>query len=110
MVDRAQGSLPGELIGDALGSQVEFIGPEDIAQIYPKGVRELRGGGTWDTLAGQPTDDSEMARLLARSLIKNGRYGEDEVWREYKFWLDSGPFDVGGTTISGRRSGPSAGT
>lgn len=99
-VDRAQGALLGQLIGDALGSQVEFMDPEDIAFAYPQGVREMRDGGTWDTVAGQPTDDSEMALLLARSLIKNGRYDPHKVWAEYEFWLDSDPFDVGGTISS----------
>ena len=78
---RAQGCLLGQLAGDALGSLVEFRTPEDIRRQYPKGVRELSDGGTWNTVAGQPTDDSEMALLLARMLADQGRYDPDEAKR-----------------------------
>jgi len=61
MLERAQGCLLGQLAGDALGSLVEFQTPENIRREYPNGVRELADGGTWNTLAGQLTDDSEMA-------------------------------------------------
>lgn len=33
----------------------------------PTGVLELVDGGTWNTIAGQLTDDSEMALLLAQN-------------------------------------------
>ncbi len=67
MLERAQGCLLGQLAGDALGSLVELQKPEQIRREYPNGVRELADGGTWNTIAGQPTDDSEMALLLART-------------------------------------------
>jgi len=63
MLERAQGRLLGQLAGDALGSLVEFRSQDDIRREYPNGVRELTDGGTWNTIAGQPTDDSEMALL-----------------------------------------------
>ena len=68
-LSRAQGCLLGQLAGDALGSLVEFRSPADIRFQYPDGVRDLADGGTWDTIAGQPTDDSEMALALAESLL-----------------------------------------
>ena len=64
VASRAQGCFLGQLAGDALGSLVEFQTPEQIRQAYPNGVQELVDGGTWNTIAGQPTDDSEMALLL----------------------------------------------
>jgi ADP-ribosylglycohydrolase len=100
---RAQGCLLGQLVGDALGSLVEFQPPEQIRREYPNGVRELTDGGTWDTIAGQPTDDSEMALLLARMLVDQGRYDPAEARKAYVFWLDSGPFDCGMTVSSGLR-------
>lgn len=103
---RAQGCLLGQLAGDALGSLVEFRTPEDIRCQYPKGVRELSDGGTWNTVAGQPTDDSEMALLLARMLADQGRYDPDEAKKAYVFWLDSGPFDCGHTIARGLRGRP----
>jgi len=98
LLARAQGCLLGQLIGDALGSLVEFQGPDSIKSHYPQGVRELQDGGTFGTLAGQPTDDSEMALMLARCLVRDGGYEAGAVLEAYVHWLKSGPFDVGNTT------------
>jgi ADP-ribosyl-[dinitrogen reductase] hydrolase len=87
MLERAQGCLLGQLAGDALGSLVEFQTPEQIRREYPQSVRELADGGTWNTIAGQPTDDSEMALLLARMLADQGRYDPKEARKAYIFWL-----------------------
>ena len=105
-LSRAQGCLLGQLAGDALGSLVEFRTSQDIKDQYPQGVRELADGGTWNTIAGQPTDDSEMALLLARMLVDQGRYDPKEARQAYLFWLDSGPFDCGMTISSGLRGRP----
>jgi len=96
-VKRAQGCLLGQLAGDALGSLVEFRHSADIRAEYPGGVRRLADGGTWNTIAGQPTDDSEMALALARSILRMGRYDAVDAAGAYKEWLDSRPFDVGNT-------------
>ena len=101
MLNRAQGCLLGQLSGDALGSLVEFQTPKQIRWGYPDGVRDMADGGAWDTIAGQPTDDSEMALMLARSLLDLGRYDREAVRNAYIFWLDSGPFDCGSTVASG---------
>ena len=65
---RAQGCLLGQLVGDSLGSLVEFESPEEVRSRYPHGVRDLADGGPFNLIAGQPTDDSEMALALARML------------------------------------------
>ncbi len=93
----------GQLAGDALGSLVEFQSADQIRRNYPQGVRELADGGMWNTLAGQPTDDSELALLLARMLIEHGAYDAEAALRVYQYWLDSGPFDCGMTVASGLR-------
>ena len=79
LVARAQGCLLGQLAGDALGSLVEFQSPATIRAAYPNGVRELAEGGCWNTIAGQPTDDSEMALALARTLAEHGTYSAKRV-------------------------------
>ncbi len=106
MLSRAHGCLLGQLAGDALGSLVEFESPEMIRHRYPDGVRELADGGTWDTIAGQPTDDSEMALLLARMLVKVGSYDPKAAFEAYRFWIDSAPFDCGTTTSAALRGSP----
>ena len=103
---RAQGCLLGQLAGDALGSLVEFQTPGQILQEYPDGVRDLADGGTWNTIAGQPTDDSELALSLARVLVRLGRYDAREAWKAYVSWLNSEPFDCGATIAGGLRGHP----
>ncbi len=105
-LSRAQGCLLGQLAGDSLGSLVEFRTPDDIRREYPNGVRALADGGTWNTIAGQPTDDSEMALLLARMLADQGRYDPEEARKAYMFWLNSDPFDCGMTVASALRGRP----
>lgn len=105
-LSRAQGCLMGQLAGDSLGGLVEFSSRESILGKYPDGVRLLEDGGTWGTLAGQPTDDSEMALMLARSLVRNKAFDKDDVLKSYRYWLDSHPFDCGFTTSSGLRGNP----
>lgn len=103
LLSRAQGCMIGQLAGDALGGLVEFQSPAEILGRYPDGVRELAPGGTWNTLAGQPTDDSEMALLLARMLVERCTYDAGAALGAYRYWLASGPFDCGATTLSGLR-------
>ena len=59
-------------------------------------------GGRWSLLAGQPTDDSEMALALARSIVEHDGFERDAVLDAYRGWLRSSPFDVGETV--GRRA------
>ena len=105
-LDRARGCLIGQLAGDSLGSLVEFQTPEAIRRRYPDGVRDLEDGGTFDTLAGQPTDDSEMALALARTLIARGTYDPSAANGAYVEWLDSHPFDCGLTIRNGLLGNP----
>lgn len=101
MMDRAYGCLFGQLAGDSLGSLVEFKDALEIADLYPGGVRDLKDGGTWNLLAGQPTDDSEMALALARAITARQGFEESSVAEAYIRWWKSEPFDIGFTTSSG---------
>ncbi len=105
---RAQGCLLGLLAGDSLGGLVEFRDPAWIRENFPAGLRELEDGGQWNTLAGQPTDDGEMALHLARTLVRDGAFQPEAVLESYRGWLHSGPFDVGTTTRLGLRARPDA--
>ena len=107
---RAEGCLLGQIAGDSLGSLVEFRTAESIKREYPNGVTELADGGTHSTLAGQPTDDSELALMLARSLVAEGTYNRDKVFQSYVYWLRSGPFDCGTATRTGLTGKPIADT
>ncbi len=104
--DRARGCLLGQVIGDSLGSLVEFRSAQGILRDYPGGVRELADGGTYNNIAEQPTDDTEMALALARSILRHGDFHADAVREAYVSWMESDPFDIGATTSSGLRGSP----
>ena len=114
VLQRAQGCLLGQLAGDALGALVEFQSADRIAAAYPDGgPRQLADGGPHRIIAGQPTDDSELALVLARSLVAARGFDQEAVARAYAGWYHGWthtlepqacahrwcrPFDVGSTT------------
>ncbi|HEX7219541.1 MAG TPA: inositol monophosphatase family protein [Burkholderiales bacterium] len=100
-VERAQGCLLGQVIGDSLGALVEFKSAAEIAAAFPGGVRELADGGVYHTIAGQPTDDSEMALALGRSLLLENEFNKEKTLSAYREWLQSRPVDIGTTTERG---------
>ena len=100
-LERAHGVLLGQVIGDSLGSHTEFKIPKEIARLFPGGVRELADGGPHHTIAGQPTDDSEMALTLARALLRHHGFERDKVLDAYREWLQTRPIDIGETTERG---------
>ncbi|GMV43509.1 MAG: hypothetical protein AMXMBFR64_52250 [Myxococcales bacterium] len=99
VLSRAQGCLLGLVAGDALGGLVEFKTAATIAALWSEGPRDLIDGGHWNTLGGQPTDDSEMALCLARALVASG-LDEEAIARAYAWWYRSPPYDMGGTTAT----------
>ncbi len=106
--DRALGCMLGMIIGDSLGSQVEFQDAETIRATYPGGVRELAESPVWHTMAGQPTDDSELGLALARSLVRARRYDPENAAAAYGRWYASKPFDCGHATGIAFRAAASA--
>ncbi len=97
LLARAQGCLLGQIAGDSLGALVEFARADEVARAHPDGPRRLQDGGVWGLLAGQPTDDSEMALTLARSILDHGSYDAEATLRAYREWQASRPFDMGHT-------------
>jgi ADP-ribosyl-[dinitrogen reductase] hydrolase len=88
--DRVVGSLLGLALGDALGAPFEFRRAKDIPSPVP--AFEL----PWALLPpGSPTDDTAMARNLARSLEGRGGFDPDDVVLRHLEWLATDPPDVG---------------
>ena len=108
LLARAQGCLLGQVAGDSLGALVEFARADEVARAHPDGPRRLQDGGVFGLLAGQPTDDSEMALTLARCILARGSYDAEATLRAYREWQASNPFDMGHTVraaLAGRRRG-----
>ena len=91
---RVQGGLTGMLAGASLGSLTGGRGADEVAQVWPQGVRELADGGPWGTLAGQPTGDAELALALARALVRERGFDPNQALLAYRHWLASGPFEI----------------
>lgn len=95
---RAHGCLIGQLAGDALGTTVAYRMTDEISSRYPEGQPlTMQGEGAWDTLAGQLSDASELALMLARSIVSGRCYDAETAARYYTWWFRSDPFDVGNT-------------
>jgi ADP-ribosyl-[dinitrogen reductase] hydrolase len=67
-VARAQAALLSFLTADALGVQVEFLSSDERSSLNDETLLTLQETGPWHTLAGQPTEDGELAILQARML------------------------------------------
>jgi ADP-ribosyl-[dinitrogen reductase] hydrolase len=97
--DRYRGALLGLACGDAVGTAVEF---------KPRGsfppLVDMHGGGPFDLLPGQWTDDTSMALCLADSLLEcRGFDARDQMQRYLRWWRDGYRsstgrcFDIGNT-------------
>lgn len=95
--DRYRGAMVGSAVGDALGATVEFTSRAEIQARH--GVhRDITGGGWLHLAAGEVTDDTQMARCLARSLVSRGRFDGDDIAANFVEWYRSNPPDIGNTT------------
>ena len=58
----------------------------------------MPGGGPHKVAPGQITDDGELTLSLMEGLIKgNGNLDMREIVKYYGRWIQSKPFDIGGT-------------
>ncbi|MGW1746860.1 ADP-ribosylglycohydrolase family protein [Streptomyces sp. NPDC002092] len=93
--DRALGTVIGSAVGDALGAPFEF-GPEGAfsARFPEPGLGgEMCGGGGWDP--GEATDDTQMAVLVAESLLEQGGLELPDIFARFRRWAAADPKDIG---------------
>ncbi len=94
-IQRAAGAVVGSAVGDALGGPFEF-GPQGAfsARFPASGDGgEMRGGGGWDP--GEATDDTQMAVLVAESLLEQGGLDLPDIFARFQRWAASDPKDIG---------------
>ncbi|MEU3727813.1 ADP-ribosylglycohydrolase family protein [Streptomyces sp. NPDC033538] len=93
--ERALGAVIGSAVGDALGAPFEF-GPEGaFSARFPRPGQggEMCGGGGWGP--GEATDDTQMAVLVAESLLERGRLDLPDVFWRFRRWAAADPKDIG---------------
>lgn len=93
--ERAAGAIVGSAVGDALGGPFEFGPPGVFSTRFPTPDTgdEMCGGGGWDP--GEATDDTQMAVLVAESLLERGGLDLPDVFARFRRWAASDPKDIG---------------
>lgn len=98
-IARYGGSLLGLAVGDAVGTTLEFKPPGTFTPI-----KDMVGGGPFQLIPGQWTDDTSMALCLAESLIEKQGFDPIHQLQKYQQWYRQGHlsstgrcFDIGGT-------------
>lgn len=101
LIERYRGCILGLATGDALGAPIEFKRPGTFTPID-----DMVGGGSFNVLPGQWTDDTSMALCLAESLIEQQGFNPVNQLQKYVQWLRQGHlssidrcFDIGNTTL-----------
>ncbi|WP_030224909.1 ADP-ribosylglycohydrolase family protein [Streptomyces sp. NRRL WC-3626] len=92
---RALGAVIGSAVGDALGAPFEF-GPEGAFSARfpaPGAGGEMCGGGGWEP--GEATDDTQMAVLVAESLLEHDGLDLPDVFDRFRRWAAADPKDIG---------------
>src|SRR3954468_18140486 len=108
---RVAGALVGSAVGDALGAPFEFGPAGRSSTRFPSPARgantEMCGGGSLGWAPGEFTDDTQMALLVATSLVECGGLDEADLFQRFRAWLEAGPPDVGNQTRAVLGSGRS---
>ena len=99
---RSAGALVGSAVGDALGAPFEFGPPGQFSARFPAPARgahtEMCGGGALGREPGEFTDDTQMALLVATSLVERGGLDETDLFDRFQCWAQADPPDIGNQT------------
>ena len=101
---RIRGTLLGLAVGDALGTTHEFkrLKAQPFPQLAEGPLKSIVGGGPFNLVPGQVTDDTQMAVCLSDSLMARGCLDVDDVARRYAEWMNYA-FDIGAQTSAALR-------
>ena len=91
-LDKVQGCLVGLAAGDALGAPLEFKSRDAVRVKYPTGLRDFIASPLWS--AGEYTDDTQMALIIADSLLDRQRLDPAGISEAFQHWARSAK-DVG---------------
>lgn len=91
--DRVIGSMLGLALGDALGAPFEFLRGANVPDPVPALERPWMG-----LPPGSTTDDTAMARNLARSLAERDGFDPRDLVARHLAWFRTDPPDVGTLT------------
>ncbi|WP_320130210.1 ADP-ribosylglycohydrolase family protein [uncultured Sphaerochaeta sp.] len=90
-LDRVKGALLGLFVGDALGTQAEGLLEADLLTDFPQGIGEMYTKDRIFGDCGEISDVSELAILVAQSILLNSRFDADHIKATYRKWLQEEP-------------------
>ena len=93
--DRVVGALVGMAVGDAFAAPVEFWDRARVRRTYPNGLQRMRKSSLWEK--GEYTDDTQMALLIADSLLAEGELNPSNIAKRFRNWARTAK-DVGNQT------------
>src|SRR5215210_6999284 len=90
---RVAGALIGSAVGDALGAPFEFGPPGRFSARFPEAARgskiEMCGGGSLGWEPGEFTDDTQMALMVASSLLERDGLDESDLFARFVRWAEA---------------------
>lgn len=94
-MERVIATVVGSAVGDALGAPFEFGPPSAFSARFPEPGcgGEMCGGGGWEP--GEATDDTQMAVLVAESLLEQGGLDLPDIFARFRRWAAADPKDIG---------------
>jgi len=92
--ERILGGLFGVACGDALGGTLEFMSSEEIEREYGY-LKDIVGGGCWNLMPGEVTDDTMMTIAVAEGILENPDNPVENIGKQFIKWYDSKPKDIG---------------
>jgi ADP-ribosyl-[dinitrogen reductase] hydrolase len=90
--DQIAGCFVGLAVGDALAAPLEFLSRREVRKRYPEGLRDMIDSRLWK--AGEYTDDTQMALLIAESLLQNKGFLASDLAQRFQTWARTAK-DVG---------------
>jgi ADP-ribosyl-[dinitrogen reductase] hydrolase len=90
--DRIAGCFVGLAAGDALGAPLEFLSRHEVRKRYPQGLRDMIDSSLWKK--GEYTDDTQMALLIAGSLLHRRGFVATDLAQRFQTWARTAK-DVG---------------
>jgi ADP-ribosylglycohydrolase len=82
--DRIAGCFVGLAVGDALGAPLEFLSRHQVRKRYPEGLRDMIDSRLWKK--GEYTDDTQMALLIAESLLQRKGFLASDLAQRFQSW------------------------
>lgn len=101
-IDKVNGTIYGQAIGDALGLGTKGMTDEDMAWKYPNGITHYndifqdRHRKRWKI--GDWTDDTDMMLCIAETVIKDKGVDFTSLAHNFKEWADGEPMGIGENT------------